>query len=102
MPVSPFAELLNDWEHQRRLQRQRVMRSVSLYDTDTVKIKALADVFNLPEQEIIASLLHQGLFELESQMPGDIGHAATRGPLLQGAGLMPRYIERIREITRGG
>lgn len=106
MYASPFVELLKDWENRLHIQRQKVTRSVSLYDTDVVKVKALAAVFQLSEQEVIASILHHGLFELESRIPYEKGQRVIRveegEEIFEDVGMMPRYIEKIREITRGG
>lgn len=106
MYASPFVELLKDWENRLHVQRQKVTRSVSLYDTDVVKVKALAAVFQLSEQEVIASILHHGLFELESRIPYEKGQRVIRveegEEIFEDVGMMPRYIEKIREITRGG
>lgn len=106
MVASSFMDLLKDWESRLLLQRQKVNRTVSLYDTDAVKIKALAAVYQIPEQEIIASILHHGLFELESRMPYEKGARVIRVEegenVYEDVGMMPRYIEKIREITRGG
>lgn len=106
MYASPFVELLKDWESRLHVQRQKVTRSVSLYDTDVVKVKALAAVFQLSEQEVIASILHHGLFELESRIPYEKGQRVIRmeegEEIFEDVGMMPRYIEKIREITRGG
>ncbi len=106
MNHSPFVELLKDWEVRREQQRQKVTRSVSLYDTDVVKVKALSAIFGVPEQEIIASIIHHGLFELESRIPYEQGTKVIRveegEEIYEDVGMMPRYIEKIREITRGG
>lgn len=106
MVASSFVELLKDWESRQLLRRQKVVRSVSLFDTDVVKIKALASVYNLPEQEVIASIIHHGLFELETRMPYEKGARVIRieegENIYEDAGMMPRYIDKIREITRGG
>ncbi len=106
MTNSPFVELLKDWEARREQQRQKVTRSVSLYDTDVVKVRALAAVFGVAEQEIIASIIHHGLFELESKIPYEQGSKVIRveegEDIYEDIGMMPRYIDKIREITRGG
>lgn len=101
---SPFVELLRDWEARRVLQRQKVVRSVSLFDTDLVKVRALAEVYGLSEQEIVASLIHHGLFELESRIPYEPGTRVIRveegDDIYEDIGMMPQYMEKIREITR--
>lgn len=106
MSTSPFVELLKDWEARLLSQRQKVTRSISLYDTDVVKVKALAAVFGISEQEIVASIIHHGLFELESRIPYEKGARVIRveegEDIYEDIGMMPKYIDKIREITRGG
>lgn len=106
MSTSPFVELLKDWEARLLSQRQKVTRSISLYDTDVVKVKALAAVFGISEQEIVASIIHHGLFELESRIPYEKGPRVIRveegEDVYEDVGMMPKYIDKIREITRGG
>lgn len=106
MFASPFTELLKDWETRLLSQRQKVTRSVSLYDTDVVKVRALAAVFGISEQEVVASIIHHGLFELESRIPYEKGPRVIRveegEEIHEDIGMMPKYIDKIREITRGG
>lgn len=106
MTPNTFNELLKDWTARQLSQRQKVTRTISLYDTDMVKVKALAAVFGLSEQEVVASIIHHGLFELESKIPYEQGSKVIRveegEEVYEDVGMMPRYIDKIREITRGG
>ena len=106
MSQSPFLDLLKDWEARLEQQRRKVTRSVSLYDTDVVKIRALSAVFGVSEHEIVASIIHHGLFELESRIPYEKGARVIRveegEDIYEDIGMMPKYIDKIREITRGG
>ena len=105
MSHSAFAELIQEWEARQLLHRQKVPMQVSVFDTDRVKIQALAAVYNLSEQEIIASVLHHGLFELETRMPYQKGTRVIRveegEEIFEDIGMMPRYIANIHELTRG-
>lgn len=105
MTPNTFNELLKDWTARQLSQRQKVTRTISLYDTDMVKVKALAAVFGLSEQEVVASIIHHGLFELESKIPYEQGNKVIRveegEDIYEDIGMMPRYIEKIRDITRG-
>lgn len=106
MTNSTFTELLKDWQDRREQRQHKVIRSISLFDTDVVKVKALAAVFGLSEQEILASIIRHGLFELESKIPYEKGAKVIRveegDAVYEDVGIMPRYIDKIREITRGG
>lgn len=106
MATSTFSELLKEWVGRREERQNKVVRSISLYDTDVVKVKALASVFDIPEQDVLASIIRHGLFELESKIPYEKGTKVIRieegDAIYEDVGLMPRYIEKIREITRGG
>ena len=105
MTPNTFNDLLRDWTARQLSQRQKVTRTISLYDTDMVKVKALAAVFGISEQEIVASIIHHGLFELESKIPYEQGSKVIRveegEDVYEDIGVMPRYIDKIREITRG-
>ena len=105
MTPNTFNDLLQDWTARQLSQRQKVTRTISLYDTDMVKVKALAAVFGISEQEIVASIIHHGLFELESKIPYEQGSKVIRveegEDVYEDIGVMPRYIDKIREITRG-
>lgn len=105
MTPNAFNDLLQDWTARQLSQRQKVTRTISLYDTDMVKVKALAAVFGISEQEIVASIIHHGLFELESKIPYEQGSKVIRveegEDVYEDIGVMPRYIDKIREITRG-
>ena len=105
MTPNAFNDLLQDWTARQLSQRQKVTRTISLYDTDMVKVKALAAVFGLSEQEVVASIIHHGLFELESKIPYEQGSKVIRveegEDVYEDIGMMPRYIDKIRDITRG-
>lgn len=105
MTPNAFNDLLQDWTARQLSQRQKVTRTISLYDTDMVKVKALAAVFGISEQEVVASIIHHGLFELESKIPYEQGSKVIRveegEDVYEDIGVMPRYIDKIREITRG-
>lgn len=104
MTQSAFAELVADWEQKQAMKRDKVPLQVPVYDTDRVKIQALADVYGMSEQDILAALIHHGLFELESHIPyrkGSrvVGHENGQD-VYEDVGVMPRYIAKIQEITR--
>ncbi len=105
MTPNTFNDLLKEWTARQLSQRQKVARTISLYDTDMVKVKALSAVFGLSEQEVVASIIHHGLFELESKIPYEQGSKVIRveegEDIYEDIGVMPRYIDKIREITRG-
>lgn len=109
MSVSPLLELLQDWEagHVSRRHRQSHAVMLHLHATDLLKLRALAALYQLDEADIISSLLHVALLELEGSLPGDapLGSAVLDDLMsghIGGAVTMPRYLDKIREIARGG
>lgn len=109
MSVSPLLELLQDWETGQVSRRHRLSHVVDLHlhATDLIKLRALGSLYQLDESDIISSLLHVALLELEGSLPGDAPLGATAlDPVLSGhlggPVTMPRYLDKIREIARGG
>lgn len=105
MSHNAFVELIQEWEARHLLQRQKVPMQISVFDTDRVKVQALAAVYGITEQEILASVLHHGLFELETRMPYQKGSRVIRveegEEIFEDIGMMPRYIAKLQELTRG-
>jgi hypothetical protein len=69
MSLSNFSGLLEQWEKHADEEKTRVSREVSLFKLDELKIKSLAAVYKLEFNEVIASLVHQALLEVEEKMP---------------------------------
>lgn len=48
MTMSTFASLLETWEKNAQENAGKVAREVSLYETDDLKVRALATMYSLP------------------------------------------------------
>ena len=67
MSISTFSSLLEEWEKSAEKQAGKVPTTVSIYECDEIKLRALAKVYGLPLEEVTASLIHQALLDQRSQ-----------------------------------
>ena len=97
MTISTFSSLLEIWEKSAQQNTGKVTREVSVYETDDVKVRALAAMYSLPVEEITASLIHQAIIELEEKMPYVAGQKVIRveegSDIYEDVGPMARYLE---------
>lgn len=97
MAMSTFSSLLETWEKAAQKNVGKVAREVSLYESDEVKIRALAAMYSLPVEEITASLIHQAIIELEEKMPYVAGARVIRveegADIYEDIGPMARYLD---------
>lgn len=104
MHTSPFSILLGEWEARKDQDAQKTRQTVSLFVSDTIKIKALAEVYQMPEEDILASVIHCGLLELESKIPYVKGTRVIRveegEEIFDDAGTMPRLLEAQQRISQ--
>jgi hypothetical protein len=72
-------------------------REISYLASDDVRIKALAEVYSLPEEEVMAGLLHQAINEIEEKMPYIPGDKVIRVEegveIFEDVGPMARYLQ---------
>ncbi len=105
MTISTFSSLLDDWESHADKQVGKVKREISLYETDLSKVQALAEVYSLPAEEILADLLHQAILEVEEKMPYVEGNRVIRveegEEVYEDVGPMSRYLSALEEIRSG-
>ena len=69
MSLSNFSVMLEQWEKRADEEKSKVKREISYFANDEIKLKALADVYQLPFDEVVANLLHQALLAVEEKMP---------------------------------
>ncbi|MFW1677919.1 hypothetical protein ACFVYJ_09075 [Pontibacter sp. JAM-7] len=102
MPNQNLSKLLEGWENRARHVSGRVDETLSLYQADSVKLEALARMYRLPKEEVVASLIHEALQELEAKMPYVPGNKVIRiedgEEIYEDAGPMPRYMEEQRKV----
>jgi len=71
---------------------------------DLIRIEALASVFDMDKHELITSLLHTILQEVETSMPYRQGTKVIRvedgEPIYEDVGLTPRYLAVKRKLEK--
>jgi hypothetical protein len=102
MTISTFSSLLDEWETHAEKQLGKVKREISLYETDLEKVRALAEVYAKPEDEILAGLLHQALLEIEEKMPYVPGDKVIRveegEEVYEDVGPMAKYLKALKNV----
>ena len=106
MSISTFSSLLEEWEKSAEKQAGKVPTTVSIYECDEIKLRALAKVYGLPLEEVTASLIHQALLELEEKMPYVAGDKVIRveegANIYEDVGPMSRYLKAQKELKGSG
>lgn len=102
MSLSNFSAMLGDWEKHAEEERAKITREVSYFASDDLKLKALAEVYKLPFDEVVASLIHQALLEVEEKMPYVPGDKVIRveegADVYEDVGPMAKYLEAQEQI----
>jgi hypothetical protein len=101
-----LSKLLNKWENRARNINGRKDETLSIYQCDSIKLEALAQMYNLPKADVVATLLHEALNELEAKMPYIPGNKVIRiedgEEIYEDAGPMPRYLEEQKKLLDAG
>ncbi len=96
MGDTPIGRLLTAWSEQRIHFQPKVMHNTPIERDDIAKLEALAETYQLPKEEIIASLLSHALEEVERRMPYVAGPKVIRmeegDPVYEDIGPTPRYL----------
>lgn len=91
-----FKSLLAQWQSQTTFSQQRVSCQVEIPQHDLQKLEALAETFQLERNEVVASLLHLAILEIEEKMPYIPGSKVIRveegEEIYEDQGPMPRYL----------
>ncbi len=97
-----LSKLLNKWEGRARMVSTRQDETLSIYRDDSVKLEALARMYELPKEDVVATLLHEALNELEAKMPYIQGSKVIRiedgEEIYEDAGPMPRYLAEQKKV----
>ncbi len=104
MSLSNFSALLEGWEEHADKEKEKIQREISYFATDDVKLRALTEVYGLPFDEIVASLIHQALLEVEEKMPYVAGDKVIRveegADVYEDVGPMSRYLEAQKRLRK--
>lgn len=102
MSLSSFNALLESWDKHAEQQQGKVRQEISLFAEDRIKLKALAEVYQLPLDDVVASLIHLALFEIEEKMPYVAGSRVIRieegANIYEDVGPMAKYLEAQKRI----
>ncbi|WP_019619945.1 hypothetical protein [Amphritea japonica] len=107
MPNNHVSHLLNKLEEHSTEQTQLVDCNFSISKEDQIKVEAMAELFQLPADKLVADLLHTVLLEMEEKMPYRAGSNVIRveegDPIYEDVGPMPRYMaikNRLNKSTK--
>ena len=78
MTNSLIKNMLNDWEYQSAHAKEQISAEIFLNRDDLVKIEALAEVYQLPKNDLLANLINTALQEVEIQIPYVAGSKIIR------------------------
>lgn len=97
-----LSRLLDEWETRARKVKGRKEETLSIYQGDGVKLEALARMYQLSKDDVVATLIHEALNELEAKMPYIPGNKVIRiedgEEIYEDAGPMPRYLAEQRKL----
>ncbi|SFG05406.1 MULTISPECIES: hypothetical protein [Neptunomonas] len=96
MGSQSLSKLLQSWEEHVAKVSEQTEVTLSINQADVVRLAALAEIYKLPEKQIIATLIHEALNELEAKMPYVPGKKVIRvedgDEIFQDTGPMPEYL----------
>ncbi len=94
--------MLDEWEEEGARVAELVSTEISLDRGDLIKVRALAEAYQLPVEELLASLISTALHEVEEQMPYIAGDKVIRvdegDPIYEDVGRTPRYLAALAKL----
>lgn len=97
-----LSKLLDEWEGRARTINGRKEEQLSIYKSDSIKLEALASMYKLSKDDVVATLIHEALNELEAKMPYIQGSKVIRiedgEEIYEDAGPMPRYLAEQKKV----
>ena len=105
MSLSNFSRMLESWENHAEEEKKKIKTQISYLASDDIKLKALAEVYKLPFDEVVASLIHQAILEVEEKMPYVPGDRVIRveesAEIYEDVGPTARYLEAQEQLRAG-
>ncbi|MEH6651158.1 MAG: hypothetical protein V7707_14120 [Motiliproteus sp.] len=96
MPNSPISQMLKAWEQHMVKHCPQIDYEVAVQRDDVIKLETLAELYQLPLNDIIANLITAAIKETEQKMPYIQGRTVIRveenDPVFEDIGRTPRYI----------
>ncbi|MEH6823682.1 MAG: hypothetical protein V7629_07245 [Motiliproteus sp.] len=104
MPTSPITHMLLAWQQHTIRHLPQVNYEVAVDRDDVIKLEALSELYQLPLDDIIASLVSCALKETEQKIPYIQGQKIIRTeegePVYEDIGDTPRYLEIKQQLER--
>lgn len=104
MPERQINALLDELEHRAKRVANQKEVTLKVDQEDLIRLKALAEVFNLSVDEVTTCLLHNILMEVETKLPYRAGNKIIRveddDPVYEDIGPTPRYLEAKRRFEK--
>ena len=97
--------MLDDWERQSTRVQAQVSTDIVLNKEDLIKVKALAETYQLPATDLHANLINTALQQVEVQIPYVAGTKVIRteegDPIYEDVGRTPAYLAAKAKLESG-
>lgn len=97
MQDNSVEQLLDKLKTRRDELGSRTSLTIAIDNEDRVRLKALSELYNIPEPELGAQLMGEILQQIEARIPYKAGSKVIRiedgEPIYEDIGDMPRYLE---------
>ena len=104
MAENSITSMLKSWDHHTVEHLPKVTRKIPISKDDIAKLEALAEVYQLPTEDVIANLISNALREVEEKIPYVQGTKVVRfeegDPIYEDAGHMPKYLKAKERLER--
>lgn len=102
MSDTHIVKLLEKWQSDSARAQKLVEYPVTITEACETKIDALAEIFGLPKDQLVADLVETALGEIEASMPYQPGSKVIRmeegDPVYEDVGMTPKYLEARAKI----
>ncbi len=104
MAQNSISSMLKAWDQHIIEHHPKIRREIPISKEDVAKLEALAEVYQLPVEDIIANLISNALREVEAKMPYVEGRNVIRveegEPVYDDAGHTPAYLRAKERIEQ--
>ncbi len=104
MAHSYIGTMLDTWSNHTIEHQPKITKKIPIQKDDVAKLEALAEVYELPMDDIIANLISNALKEVEERIPYVQGNTVIRieegDPVYEDSGHMPTYLQAKRKLER--
>ncbi|MEH6627106.1 MAG: hypothetical protein V7739_11725 [Motiliproteus sp.] len=94
--------MLDAWDNHIIEHHPKITKKIPIPKEDISKLEALAEVYQLPMEDIIANLISNALKEVEERIPYVQGSTVIRieegDPIYDDSGHMPNYLQAKKKL----